>query len=41
MTTQHALSTIFVAHLNEIEEGGVLDYPPSVCLSVRTGLLVQ
>ncbi len=26
----------FVPRLNEVEEGGVLDYPPSVCLSVRT-----
>ena len=24
-----------VSCLNEVEEGGVLDYPPSVCLSVR------
>ncbi len=31
----------FVPRLNEVEEGGVLDYPPSVCPSVRTSLLVR
>ncbi len=28
-----------VPRLNEVEEGGVLDHPPSVCPSVRTGLV--
>ncbi len=29
---------IIVPHLNKVEEGGVLDYPLSVCPSVRTSL---
>ncbi len=33
------MDIFIVPHLNEVEEGGVLDYPLSVCLSVRTGLV--
>ena len=31
--------SFFVPCLNEVEEWGVLDYPPSVCLSIRTGFV--